>query len=381
MIINSNFDGGNIKCLDASSPDNIRLSIRKDHQSDFYQWFYFRVSGVRDQACRFIICNAANAAYPAGWKGYRVVASYDRQHWFRVDSHYQDSEFIFEHKSACDQVYFAYFAPYSMERHADLIASAQQNPHCQAMVLGQSIDGQDMDCLRFGNPGANKKVLWMVARQHPGETMAEWWMEGVINRLSDADDAVSRTLLERSVIYLVPNMNPDGSRRGHLRCNAVGANLNREWISPSTERSPEVFYVFKKMQQTGLDFALDVHGDEALPYNFIAGTEGIPGWNPQRQKKLQQFKDCLAAVNPDFQTRHGYPPNLPGTGKLSYCSNALAEHFNAPAMTLEMPFKDSIITPDPRHGWSPARCKLMGRHCLDAIHQCWHDLFDITTER
>lgn len=38
----------------------------------------------------------------------------------------------------------------------------------------------------------------------------------------------------------VPNMNPDGTWRGHLRTNAVGANLNREWEKPTLERSPEV---------------------------------------------------------------------------------------------------------------------------------------------
>ncbi len=38
----------------------------------------------------------------------------------------------------------------------------------------------------------------------------------------------------------VPNMNPDGSYRGHLRTNASGANLNREWKNPTLERSPEV---------------------------------------------------------------------------------------------------------------------------------------------
>ena len=49
-------------------------------------------------------------------------------------------------------------------------------------------------------------------------------------------------------IYVIPNMNPDGSVRGHLRTNACGANLNREWCTtgsyeaPTLERSPEVYY-------------------------------------------------------------------------------------------------------------------------------------------
>ena len=42
----------------------------------------------------------------------------------------------------------------------------------------------------------------------------------------------------------MPNVNPDGSIRGHLRTNAVGANLNREWKEPTVERSPEVVLLF-----------------------------------------------------------------------------------------------------------------------------------------
>ena len=42
----------------------------------------------------------------------------------------------------------------------------------------------------------------------------------------------------------MPNVNPDGSIRGHLRTNATGANLNREWQDPTLERSPEVHTYF-----------------------------------------------------------------------------------------------------------------------------------------
>ncbi len=376
MQIYSNFDSGNIQCLNCESPDDIQLRIKRDNESDFYQWFYFKAVNIRDVECRYVIENAGGAAYVGGWKDYRVVASYDREFWFRIDTRYADEKLVFEHSASEDQIYFAYFAPYSMERHADLVAFAQTSERCQAEVLGTTLDGQTLDCLRFGEPGAGKRVLWMVARQHPGETMAEWWMEGLINRLVDHSDAVVNTLLDKAVIYLVPNMNPDGSRRGHLRTNAVGSNLNREWANPSPEKSPEVLSVLSRMRQTGVDFALDVHGDESLPYNFIAGTEGIPSWNDKRQQQLNAFKKTLAELNPDFQTERGYPPNAPGEGKLSYCSNALAEEFGVLAMTLEMPFKDATATPDMIQGWSPERCAGLARSCLDAIHLNWSGLFD-----
>ena len=371
MIISSNFDGGNIECIDERDERNIELKIRRDNASAFYQWFYFRAGNVKNLSCRYAIGNAAGAAYLNGWEGYRAVASYDREYWFRVKTEFDGERLVIEHRSEHDQIYFAYFAPYSMERHADLVTFAQTSEHCMVETLGSSLDGQAIDCLRFGVPGAGKIVLWMVARQHPGETMAEWWMEGMINRLLDESDPVVNGLLKKAVIYLVPNMNPDGSRRGHLRTNAAGINLNREWHAPSLDTSPEVYYVLEKMKSTGVNLALDVHGDEALPYNFIAGTEGIPSWNKGRQAKLDLYKKTLAWVNPDFQVTHGYPPNAAGKANMSYCSNALAERFHCQAMTLEMPFKDASGTPDEQQGWSPERCMKLAHSCLDALHLCW----------
>lgn len=63
---------------------------------------------------------------------------------------------------------------------------------------------------------------------------------GFLDRLLDSHSALARHALQKAVFYVVPNMNPDGSWRGHLRTNAAGANLNREWAKPSLETSPEV---------------------------------------------------------------------------------------------------------------------------------------------
>ena len=46
----------------------------------------------------------------------------------------------------------------------------------------------------------------------------------------------------------------------------------------------QVYWVEKRMAETGCDLFIDVHGDEALPYNFIAGNEGIPAWDDRLQR-------------------------------------------------------------------------------------------------
>ncbi len=374
MYINSNFDGGNIRCIRCEDAEDIQLEIVKDNNSDFYQWFYFRLSGAEGLDCNLSITNASGAAYAGGWQDYQVVASYDRDFWFRVPTQYEDGHLTFKHMPEYQSVYYAYFAPYSMERCADFTGWALGDPKVNLAVLGQTIDGQDIDQLVVGAEGENKKKVWVHARQHPGETMASWWMEGFVHRLLDENDALSRALLEKAVFYIVPNMNPDGSKRGHLRTNANGANLNREWLEPSMEKSPEVYLLREKMHELGVDFCLDVHGDEALPYNFIAGAEGVPNWTDHLYEIHHRFGNALMKANPDFQMTKGYGIDKPGEADLSICANYIANEFKCSAITLEMPFKDTVETPQPVQGWSPVRCQKLGESAIDAIYEVIDDL-------
>ncbi len=367
MRISSDFDGGNITCLACADPDDIQLVIDKDGNSDFYQWFHFRLSGARGHACTLKIVNAGGAAYPNGWRDYRAVASYDRSDWFRVPTGFDGSTLTISHTPQRDSVYYAYFAPYSMERHADLIATSLASPLVALEVPGATLDGQDLDLLHIGAADPGKRQCWVLARQHPGETMAEWWMEGFLHRLLDDADPVSREVLKHAVFHVVPNMNPDGSRRGNLRTNAAGANLNREWQAPSLERSPEVLLVRQAMERAGVDFCLDVHGDEAIPYNFLIGTSGIPSLHERQTTQHERYAEALRRASPDFQSVHGYPDGRPGGANLTMCSNYVAETFGCLALTLEMPFKDNADAPDERHGWSPARCRKLGAASLDAL--------------
>ncbi|MEM9880566.1 MAG: M14-type cytosolic carboxypeptidase [Pseudomonadota bacterium] len=365
--ISSAFDGGNIHVVSLDNPQDIQLEIRKDAQSDFYQWFYFKLNAPVGAPVKLTLMNASGAAYVKGWDEYQAVISADRTTWRRTRTSYLFGRLTISFTPQSPVTYVAYFAPYTWERHNDLIASAAASGHFAHRVLGQTLDGRDLDCLSFGTPGEGKQICWLIGRQHPGESMAEWWMEGAIEMLRDTANPVSRALAQSCVIYLVPNMNPDGTFRGHLRTNAAGVNLNREWAKPTKKRSPEVKVVRDAMDETGVDICLDVHGDEALPYNFIAAFEGIPSLKQAQLDTLRYYLDTLEAISPDFQTRYGYPKTAAGKAHLGMATNHIAERFGAVAMTLEMPFKDTVDTPDETYGWSPERCKLLAHSCLHAI--------------
>ncbi len=372
--ISSAFDSGNIRVL-RQDDYAFDLEIVRDHQSDFYQWFHFRLTGAAGRPVTLRITNAGGSAYPGGWPNYKARVSADRQTWRQAETGYADGVLTIRHTPAADSIWFAYFAPYSMERHHDLVARIAQAPGVRHEVLGFSLDGQPIDCLHIGE---GRRQIWFYARQHPGESMAEWWMEGLLDRLIDPGSTVARALRAEATFHVVPNMNPDGSRRGHLRTNAAGVNLNREWHAPTPERSPEVLCTLATMEATGVDFAMDVHGDEAIPHVFVAGFEGIPNWTAQQGDLYARYRETLARRSPDFQFRHGYGTAAAGKANLSMSTNQIANRFGAVAMTLEMPFKDNDDAPDPEYGWSPARSMALAHDCLGTL---WEMIGDIPARR
>ncbi|MFL6773733.1 MAG: M14-type cytosolic carboxypeptidase, partial [Sphingomicrobium sp.] len=319
------------------------------------------------------------SAYPHGWPDYKAVMSLDREDWVRVsDTSYSGGVLTIKLTPPQDVVWIAYFAPYSIERHHDLVTQTAALDGIAYRSLGKSLDGQDIDCLTIGEGPLN---VWLYARQHPGESMAEWWMEGALEKLTDEDDPVARVLRKECTFRVVPNMNPDGSRRGHLRTNAVGVNLNREWHAPSAEKSPEVLCVRNAMDETGVDFAMDVHGDEAIPANFLAGFEGIPSLTERQSRLFNLFSETLERLSPDFQRSQGYEIPAPGEANMSMSTTQLAERYGCVSMTLEMPFKDNFDLPDEVYGWSPQRSRFLALTCLDALHAVLPELKAAQSER
>jgi len=247
LHIDCDFDSGNIEVIDASNPAQVRLAIRPDTHSGHYQWFHFRASGLTPgQNHRFSLDNAAGSSYKNAWSGYNAVASYDQQTWFRVPSQFDGSALSFEITAQQAQVWFAYFEPYPRARHNQLIERALALPGITLLASGRSVQGRDIPLLRAGDGAAGKRKVWFIAQQHPGEHMAEWFMEGLIDRVQ-AGDATVQQLLERADLYLIPNMNPDGAFLGHLRTNYAGKDLNRAWQDANVELTPEVFFAQAQM--------------------------------------------------------------------------------------------------------------------------------------
>ena len=366
--IRSDFDGGSILVLgDPGGGGEVSLALRPDNAADLRQWFCFRSRGEPGERRAFRIEGAEGAEYPGGWEGYGVCASYDGEDWFRVRTSYEDGALRFRHTPSRGSITFACFAPFPYARHRRVVGRVARSRRGRVHVIGETVQGRPISALSFGDDGPSVARVWIIARQHPGETMAAWCAEGLVDRLLDEDDPVTAALLEEALVTVVPGVNLDGGVLGNHRTNAAGRDLNRAWDAPDLVETPEVFAVRAAMLSSGVDLFLDVHGDESVAFAFAAGCEGNPGYTPRIAALEERFAEHLAAADPSFSTEPGYDRDEPGEADPSQAANWVGERFDCLSLTLELPFKDDERHPDPSRGWTPGRSAALGRALLEAI--------------
>lgn len=371
--IRTDFEGGSVTPVSTERADTLRVRLAEDPLSTDMHWFYFQISGIGGQPTRIVIENSNRMSRLAGrddvpdcWTGYRPFASYDGETWFRCEGVYEDQIFSLTMTPEHDTVWFAYYPPYSMERHRALIDRALTSPLARLDVLGQTPDGHDLQMLRIA-AGSGKPKLWIMGRQHPSETMAGFFMDGLLERLLDPEDALACHLTDSAEFLVIPTVNPDGCQRGLTRTNARGVNLNRAWAEPDPDLSPEVVMIRKRMHAEGVDFCLDVHGDEELPYVFLGGPLEIPSRTKRLDDLFKTYARAMQQACPAYHLADPYPGGPPDSADLRMAWNWVAEEFDCLSVLLEMPFKDTHRRPDPQMGWSPKRCHAFGRETLQAI--------------
>ncbi len=381
LRITSQFEQGKIGVLLAESAGDIRLELLADNASRFFQWFYFRVTGARGERLRMRFTNAVGAnanktdGMPDIWPGYQAFASYDLEHWFLAPTTLDDDGMTVTLDCTSDSVYFAQYPPYSMQRQREFVARTLRDPRAALTVLGTTPDGHDLDLLTIGTPAPGRKACWVTTRQHPNEVQGSWCVEGLVERLLQPEDPVARALLDKAVFHVVPNMNPDGARRGNNRTNALGANQNREWQATGPGNAPEVWMVKQAMQALGIDFLLDVHAWSGTT-PFALGPYRTPSITPRQSALWERYEKALARVNPEFRVGNPYPGGgpAPGGAYLEMGWNYVTEAYGAFGLLYELIFKDNDHRPDPARGWTPAKCKFFGHCTLDALLEIVDDL-------
>lgn len=324
--INSNFDSGSINILSTNIGEkncHFKLSLQKEiinegNKSQY--WFYFKVGNIKNKTCFFSLHTHVDCNN--GFKQFGVSMSYDNKKWIRYKTNQTNKKtkckinnrslsvrstkmVTWKIKPKHNTIWFAYYVPYPFEKSTKLIHSLSKKSFITKNVIGKSHDNRTIHMLTIGNGDKN---VWIIGRQHPGESIASYIIEGFLRSVVSP--------LSNVKLRIIPTLNPDGIFKGYWYTNKNGVNQNLDWKNP---KSREVKLLSKLLKKQNNDLILDIHGDEECRKHFLSHC-------PTKNIKLYKKVNALfCKFNSNFQREDYYKKlNFPCDGKtLDSYDNAL----------------------------------------------------------
>lgn len=144
---------------------------------------------------------------------------------------------------------------------AAIIDTLRGNNRFEITTAGRSFQGRDIYLVKAGT-GPTKILLW--SQMHGDEATATMALLDIFTFLSGSNDGLDeyrRTILERTTLYFVPMLNPDGAEVFERR-NAQGIDMNRD---AQRLQTPEGRLLQTLQQELRPDFGFNLH-DQNIRY-------------------------------------------------------------------------------------------------------------------
>lgn len=195
-----------------------------------------------------------------------------------------------------------------------------------------------------GEPQGNRPGLYIVARQHSGETPGSWALDGFLRHMADLGDRAP-------LIWAVPFANIDGVMQGDYGKDNFPYDLNRAWDQPAMRH--EVLIMQRDMNRWAARcrpaLGLDFHAPGLCEASGVYAYAPDPAQWPDRAKAVSPWTRAFAAAlgteyaDENFERVASYRSRWETPNFTTYCWTAL----NLPAVTFEVPYsqiRDTLLT-------------------------------------
>jgi hypothetical protein len=352
ISFHSNFEGASLGKIDSVESNHFRCHVKgetdQDGRNRQASWFYFRIDGARNQPLTLDLVDLAGEYNYKPTRGSITkdtlpYYSDDQQNWHEIRSAEFDNSVPLQRiriTPRSDRIWIAHVPPYTNQDLARLLAETKGSPNLKETVAGKSVKGRNILLLTISDasvPDREKKVIWLMFRQHAWEAGSSWAGEGVIRFLL-SPDPIARRILRETIVKIYPMCDPDGVARGGVRFNTYGFDLNRNWDTVNPKEMPEITAergAILRWIDSGhrLNVFLTLHNTETAEY-----LEGPPGNSGATRLLMRQLFHLLSATRTFAPSR---PPQFddvstePGKRGRMNAPQALYHDRKVPAFLIE----------------------------------------------
>lgn len=349
--VRADFEAGSIGRVEQLAPDHFRCAVngevdqhKRNRQAS---WYYFAVYGRAGRELTIDLVNLPGEYnYRPGNlainRATRPFISYDQQTWTALpDTAVEWNEAVpvlrIRFTPVRSPVWVAHVPPYTTRHLARLLDEIKGHPDLDMAEAGKSAGKRSIRMLTISDrerPDANKKVLWIMARQHAWETGTSWVMEGAIRFLL-SDDPGARRLRDGYIFKLFPMADPDGVARGGVRFNVHGYDVNRNWDAVDPKLMPEIAALRKavlawKDQGHRIDLFVSLHNTNS---DYIQGPLSAAG--PGFRGMIERFAGLLAKnTRFDAKAPRDWPAGDTARGRMDACQGLFHDR-GVPTLLLE----------------------------------------------
>jgi hypothetical protein len=210
----------------------------------------------------------------------------------------------------------------------------ETNDTWRADEIGASQAGRPLVRLSndYGTAAGERDGVYLLARQHAGETPGSWVLDGLLRRLAQRPD-------DAPLVWTVPLTNIDGVEQGDYGKDNFPHDLNRAWGRPPMRHETLVFQrdMLRWAKRCRPRLALDFHapGGTENPgvYGFVPANDGQP--EPRSRLLAQRLGEALGPyAAAEFARVANYPSRWETPNFTRFCR----DRFEIPAVSLETPY-------------------------------------------
>lgn len=312
----TDFEGASAENIQINSNSKeVVFSIRRDPGGDEHLWFYFKLEADNPIKPKFTLREPSKTHF-FDWSGVRPVVSEDGQNWYRakkinyrfispqkIKNPEKEDKFTFYSPISSKILYVAYSFPYTSGNLNEYLYSIQEDNRVSIISIGKSDEDRDIFCMTIENRKISheeKKEIWIIAREHPGETPCSYVLEGVMHNLLNSE--YGNVLLEKYTFQIVPLLNIDGVVGGNYYRNQKGQRLDLGW---GEDKPKEIDLLLSRMKpglESGkIKLLLSLHSANAPDGHFF--IERSPDQLPTDLRLLQKnIIDSSNGLTPHYRS-------------------------------------------------------------------------------